>query len=313
VLNYGGWENLAHTLLLTTNGALYYGMNSGNTSAARYSISSANNVVPLNTWTHVAVVRKGTVITLYVNGTPSGTVIVNTVSLNTFSVGAGIELVGWYQDGAVGAYPYTGFIDDLRITKNVARYDGSFTPPAAAFSDAQPTYSISYASAAQGAQTAPGLVTVTSPKSVQTDELYYVGILQVGGTANGMSYWNKAGDLTTGQFPRFIGATYNSVAAVGATAIGALPGTISNGNIDTGVKYWSSLGAYRPYVAKGSVFYTDSFNRVLNDPIGVSWLIKYGTGGSIVIAGNSDVVNSAAYSDAYTTSTSSGGTGGAIA
>lgn len=309
VLNYGGWENLAHTLLLNSDGSLYYGMNSGNTSAARYGIGTAASVVPLNVWTHLAVVRNGTQITLYVNGVAKGNVTVNTVGLNAFSVGAGIELIGWYQDGAVGAYPYTGYIDEFRVTKNVARYTADFTAPTTAFSDTSnpPVYQISYSSTATGSMTTSGLITKPSPKSVQGGELYYIGVLQVGGTANGMHYWNKAGDVTTGQFPRFIGMSYDSGSAIGATAIGALPTTINNGNIVTGNKYWGSLGTYKPYVAKGSVFYSDGFNRVLGEPIGVSWTTRYGTNDSIVVANTSALASSTPYTNAYTVDNVGGG------
>lgn len=93
------------------------------------STVTSSALVPLNTWTHVAVVRtpvsNGT--TLYVNGVSSAT----TTSTTNFN-DSGLLYVG---AGRTGRLPFTGYIDDLRITKGVARYTANFTPPTAAFPD----------------------------------------------------------------------------------------------------------------------------------------------------------------------------------
>jgi hypothetical protein len=78
------------------------------------------------TWSHLAVVRSGTTITMYVNGTSVGT----WTSSATFS---GAVYVGaeFYSGSVTGVM--NGNIDDLRITKGVARYTANFTAPTAAF------------------------------------------------------------------------------------------------------------------------------------------------------------------------------------
>lgn len=84
--------------------------------------------VPLNQWTHVAICRSGTTMRRFIDGTLNGSV---TSSAN-FS-GASFT-IGGSPYGNIGYL--TGYIDDLRITKGVARYTGNFTPPAAAFPNA---------------------------------------------------------------------------------------------------------------------------------------------------------------------------------
>jgi Concanavalin A-like lectin/glucanases superfamily len=84
--------------------------------------------VSANTWFHFAVVRNGTTFTAYVNGV-AGTPVTGVsaqVALSATPLALGIY-------GPTTALPLTGYIDDFRITKGVARYTANFTPPTAAF------------------------------------------------------------------------------------------------------------------------------------------------------------------------------------
>jgi hypothetical protein len=93
---------------------------------AEIIVSDVGDAVSLNTWTHVATTRSGTTIRLFKNGT---------------LIKSGTDSTSWTQSGArVGVvfgttYPMKGYIDDLRITKGVARYTANFTVPARAFPD----------------------------------------------------------------------------------------------------------------------------------------------------------------------------------
>jgi len=86
-----------------------------------------NNSISQNTWHHFAVVRSGTTFTVYVDGSSLGT---NTSS-DVWNIGNSGTFIGRW--GGATAFEWPGFIDDLRITKGIARYTTTFTPPTAAF------------------------------------------------------------------------------------------------------------------------------------------------------------------------------------
>lgn len=84
----------------------------------------------LNSWAHVAVVRNGGAVKIWINGVSSDTV--NTSPTTSVWPANGAPLyVGVAHDGLVN--DYSGHLDEVRITKGVARYTATFTPPAAAF------------------------------------------------------------------------------------------------------------------------------------------------------------------------------------
>ena len=80
----------------------------------------------INNWAHVAWVRSGSVITLYLNGAVAATVTyTNTISLNTTNSNTYIGRNGW------DPYYWLGYISGLRVVKGTAVYTSAFTPPAA--------------------------------------------------------------------------------------------------------------------------------------------------------------------------------------
>ena len=109
----------------TTTGT---GISFSNWQSGSNSVISATVTVPQNSWNHIAVARSGTTTKLFLNGGEVGS---GTLTLQTVNSG---------QDIAIGRLGYpgyiqelNGYIDDLRITKGVARYTATFTPPTAAF------------------------------------------------------------------------------------------------------------------------------------------------------------------------------------
>lgn len=85
-------------------------------------------------WHHVACVRaSGTTMYVFVDGVLEGTS--TSLSASTAMTMSGGRIgKSQYNDATDNAY--IGYIDDLRITKGIARYTSNFTPPTSAF----PTY-----------------------------------------------------------------------------------------------------------------------------------------------------------------------------
>ncbi len=107
----------------TSAGTLYFASYNASTGPSG-SVISAGNLVPLNTWTYIAVTCVGTTVTLYVNGTNVGSgargTIGNDSSCRLRIGGMNYTTVRYWQ----------GYIEDPRITKGVAR---TISTPTAAF------------------------------------------------------------------------------------------------------------------------------------------------------------------------------------
>jgi hypothetical protein len=117
---------------ISSTGIVFITRNGGN--AKIYSGGFfGSTATTLNAWNHIAWVRSSGVLQIYVNGT-GGTSAAFTTNLTDSSW----TVVGSTKSAGEAGYLYTGYIDDLRITKGYARYTANFTPPTAAFSNTGP-------------------------------------------------------------------------------------------------------------------------------------------------------------------------------
>lgn len=89
-----------------------------------FRISNAGTV-PLNSWTHIALVRNAGTTRLYLNGNLTGSTTYFYNSQNLAPYFAYYKLANLYN--------LIGYMDEVRITKGVARYTSNFTPPTAPF------------------------------------------------------------------------------------------------------------------------------------------------------------------------------------
>lgn len=93
------------------------------------SSTTSGPILVVDTWTHIAAVRHESLMRLFVDG-----VQVASAAVSGPLVGTGDPLaIG--ANSADGDHPMNGFMDEVRITKGVARYTEAFTPPTAPFPD----------------------------------------------------------------------------------------------------------------------------------------------------------------------------------
>jgi len=92
-------------------------------------VTSGDQVLTMNTWNHIAVIKKGTGSTdfnIYVNGVAGNAP--ETGNVITDAGTYGLTIGRYYND--LNGYYYTGYLDELRISKGVARWTSNFTLPA---------------------------------------------------------------------------------------------------------------------------------------------------------------------------------------
>ena len=98
------------------NKLLYFPYNGG--------ASIASSTISTNTWYHVAGVRSGTTFYFFLDGASQGTLTSVTAAVSNGT--------GYF--GMNGNAPYTGYIDEMRISR-LARYTANFTPSTEPFAD----------------------------------------------------------------------------------------------------------------------------------------------------------------------------------
>ena len=105
----------------SNNGGVYLGYHNGSTFVdVPFGTTAYND----STWRHFALTRSGTTVRAFVDGVQVGsnaTITQNFNSANRVSVGAELFSPTYFN----------GYINDLRVTKGIARYTANFIPPIA--------------------------------------------------------------------------------------------------------------------------------------------------------------------------------------
>jgi len=108
---------------ITTNRPVIYLSTDGGDKTATSSVD-----VAIDTWYHIAAVRYGNTVTIYIDGTARGTVDVTGCTVNN---SANLITIAAYS---APADFFSGWIDEVRISKGIARWTANFTPPTAPYS-----------------------------------------------------------------------------------------------------------------------------------------------------------------------------------
>lgn len=116
--NNGG-DNNAPLIFLSNQNIYYY-------EDGAQRIQSGAYILSTTVFYHVAIVRNGSTITMYIDGTSRGTY--------TTSKNHGTSYTPTIGDNSFGSAYWNGYIDEFRISNN-ARYTANFTPSSSAFSN----------------------------------------------------------------------------------------------------------------------------------------------------------------------------------
>jgi hypothetical protein len=110
--------NGAGSFSVFTTGGVFYIRIGGTGNDLTYTLTSSW----INTWHHLAVVRNGTTLTVYLDGTSVATgTRAQDVTQSTPYIGDSIN--------ALAGYSFSGYLSNTRVVKGTAVYTGNFTPP----------------------------------------------------------------------------------------------------------------------------------------------------------------------------------------
>ena len=133
IINFGGGLNVAYPSYYVRSypGGIRLGISTNNAGENFVEGTWPDGTAPIGQWAHVACTRSGNTYRVYINGIKTGEAVITGTpydpSPRGLQVGASCQTT-W---GSAPYNGYTGYIDDLRITKGVARYTSAvFAPPA---------------------------------------------------------------------------------------------------------------------------------------------------------------------------------------
>ena len=117
-------DNFAWGVYAYADNDLYFYYTTGGTNATGHSLSIGALVIDLNTWYHVMIVRNGADLLFFIDG-----VLVKTANIGAdtiYNSSHQLEIGGF---GHANSNYHNGWIDEVRISKGIARQTATFTMP----------------------------------------------------------------------------------------------------------------------------------------------------------------------------------------
>lgn len=180
---------------MTTDGLIIY--ISGNAAVVRRfgvaDLLTSSASIDLNTWTHIAVARSGTTLSMWINGSRSaGGTTTNSTNFAQSGLRIGIN--------DVGSSAYTGYMSNLRVVKGTAVYDPtqtSITVPTAPLTNISNTsLLLNFTNAAIIDNTAKNVLETVGSAQISTTQSKFGGAsLYFDGTGDYLKY---LGTVTAG-------------------------------------------------------------------------------------------------------------------
>lgn len=185
----------------------------------------AQVAISTGTWYHLAISRNNGTLMAFFNGQLVGQVSVGSLSMAAPAGNLSIGRAGQYN----GQY-FSGQVDDFRVTKGVARYTSSFTPPARALPE---TGGKSFVTQNVNAGVVRSFTTVgttswTAPSDVTQIEILVVAGGGSGSIGGGGGGGGAGGLIYNNQYPVTPGQTYT--VTVGSGGTGTTGGPDINGS-----------------------------------------------------------------------------------
>lgn len=125
IVTLGGTSGLTISLYGDNNGT-FFRYDFGGV----FTLQTSNASVYLinGIWYHVAATKQGNITRLFVNGV----LVISSTDATVLSASARVAVIGNFS---ANSNALDGALDEVRVTKGVARYTASFTPPATPFPD----------------------------------------------------------------------------------------------------------------------------------------------------------------------------------
>ena len=155
---YPGTRTASEVILFDTRGSSGNGTYTNLLLDSQYSTNNikyhhqggtriTSSAIPDNAWTHVALVRQGYYVRLFINGKQEGSTFTNSLSQ---LVGTNGPSIGSYYDGN---WAFKGYMSDIRVLNGTCAYFSNFTPATSPLTTTPPVFNINVTNSGSNAYT----------------------------------------------------------------------------------------------------------------------------------------------------------------